>query len=352
MDDLAAASRDRSPPSWLGVALRPFEASSVAPAWIGLWIAVGYLLAHGAFDALFLAIWGFPPGESPVWQSDLWWTDLVNAALIGYLPAAQAIARRGVARDLAELRPMLRFDEGEFTALRDAATGPGGPIARLLCLAGVAIGAWFAFVDPSLSSGVTQSPGDPVFVWTLCRLMLFVWLVTRFLVYDFNTTRTYVALGRSAVEVDLLDTRSLAPFARRGQRSALAWVLFSSIFSLFWFGPVSEANLPLLAMVLSMATFAFVGPLVALRHNILAAKHAELDRLRAQIREARARADADVDSPRLANSVACYQLIESVREWPVDAANLLKFIGYLLLGLGSWLGGAVVEQMLDSALRG
>ena len=39
------------------------------------------------------------------------------------------------------------------------------------------------------------------------------------------------------------------------------------------------------------------------------------------------------------------------REWPVDAANLLKFIGYLLLGLGSSLGGAIVERILVSPLR-
>ena len=50
--------------------------------------------------------------------------------------------------------------------------------------------------------------------------------------------------------------------------------------------------------------------------------------------------------------ICYYQLIDSAREWPVDAANLLRFIGYLLLGLGSWLGGAVVERILDSAIRG
>jgi len=102
-------------------------------------------------------------------------------------------------------------------------------------------------------------------------------------------------------------------------------------------------------MVMSMATFAFVGPLVALRHNIVLTKHAELDGLREQIRAARDH--PDVASPQLANAVAYYRLVASAREWPVDAANLLKFLGYLLLGLGSWLGGAVVERILDSALR-
>ena len=90
-------TRDRSDGSWLRVARRPFEATSVAPAWVGLWIAVALVVLHAAYDVVFLAA----RGVRPFWESDLWWTQLVNAALIGYLAAAQAIARRGVARDLA-----------------------------------------------------------------------------------------------------------------------------------------------------------------------------------------------------------------------------------------------------------
>ena len=93
-----------------------------------------------------------------------------------------------------------------------------------------------------------------------------------------------------------------------------------------------------------MASFAFLGPLIALRHNIRSEKHAELERLHEQIRDARSRPEPAVESPRLANLVGYYQLIDSAREWPIDAANLL-------LGLGSWLGGAVTEQILDRVIR-
>ena len=97
-------------------------------------------------------------------------------------------------------------------------------------------------------------------------------------------------------------------------------------------------------------------PLVGVRNNIVRVKRAELERLRKEIREegepalgpAAAKSNP---SPRLANLIAYYQLVESTREWPADAANLLRFLLYLMLGLGSWLGGAVVERVLDSALR-
>ncbi len=353
MGDLAASTKDGSASSWRGASLRPFETSSIGLVCVGLSIAVGYLALHAAFDALVLALWSFPPGELPLWQMDAWWTDVVNAVLIGYLPAAQAIARRGVVRNLAELRPRLRCNDAEIRALSDAATGAGGPIARTLSLSGLALGAGLTFFDPSTTGGVTPSPSDPWFIWSLGQNSLMVWLGARFAVYDLNVTRIYLALGRNSVDIDLLDIRSLAPFARRGHRSALTWVLFSSIFSLFWLGgSAAQGNLLFLVMVLSMATFAFVGPLATLRQAIQAEKHAELERLREQIREERAQPDAALDSPRLANLVGYYQLIDSAREWPVDAANLLKFIGYLLLGLGSWLGGAVVERVLDSAIRG
>lgn len=353
MGDRAASAPDAPARPWRVLSPRRFETSSIGLAGVGLSIAVGYLLLHAAFDTLFLTVWGFSPGELPWWQSDDWWTDCLNGALMGYLPAAQAITRRGVARDLAELRPRLRCNDAEFRALSDDATGPGGPIARVLSLSGLALGAWLALGDPSMTGGASVSPSDPFFIWHLARSMLVLWLVIRFSVYDLRVTRIYLALGRKTVGIDLLDIRSLSPFARRGQRSALAWVLFSSLLSLFWLGSsAARVNLPGLVMVLSMATFAFVGPLVALRHGIQAEKRGELERLREQIRDARTQTDAAVDSPRLANLVGYYQLIDGAREWPVDAANLLRFIGYLLLGLGSWLGGAVVERILDSAIRG
>jgi hypothetical protein len=42
--------------------------------------------------------------------------------------------------------------------------------------------------------------------------------------------------------------------------------------------------------------------------------------------------------------------IESVREWPFDTPTLVRFALFLLIPLGSWLGGAVVERVVDLAL--
>ena len=99
---------------------------SIEPVWLGFGLAVGYLVSHWVFDGLFLLVGAFPDNGQPAWRSDLWWTDLVNAAQIGFLPAALRIARRGIARDLETLRSQLQCTNAEFTQIRDEISGPGG----------------------------------------------------------------------------------------------------------------------------------------------------------------------------------------------------------------------------------
>ncbi len=36
--------------------------------------------------------------------------------------------------------------------------------------------------------------------------------------------------------------------------------------------------------------------------------------------------------------------------WPFDASTLLRFALYTSLGVGSWVGGALVERVLGAAL--
>ncbi len=223
-------------------------------------------------------------------------------------------------------------------------------------LSGIVGGVWIVFIDPSVTMGSDLSLSNPSFVWTVWQIPLFIWLSFVLIVTDLIATRSYLRWGRDLIEVDLLDVQSLIPFARRGLRSALTWVVFLIIFSLFWVGnAASEHNLMLFVPVLAMAIGAYVVPLVGVHSNIVSVKRATLDRLRDEIRIERATftsTQAATDSPKLANLIAYYQLIDGTREWPIDAANLLRFFMYLLIGLGSWLGGAFVELMLDRTLSG
>jgi hypothetical protein len=215
------------------------------------------------------------------------------------------------------------------------------------------------YLDPSITMSAEASLSDPAFAWSLLRVAIIVGFLMHLIIADVRATRCFAALSRELVSVDLLDVRSLAPIARRGHRSVLTWALYSTIVSLFWLGgnTAARSNGFLLVLILGFATSAYFVPLVGIRKRIRAAKHAELGRLRDEIRSERTVAVAAAipgaeQSPRLGNLITYYQLIEHAREWPIDATNLLRLALYLVLGLGSWLGGALVERLLDGVLGG
>ena len=50
--------------------------------------------------------------------------------------------------------------------------------------------------------------------------------------------------------------------------------------------------------------------------------------------------------PSLADLVAYRGLVDAAREWPFDASTVRRFGLYMLIPLGSWLGGALVERLM------
>ncbi len=83
-----------------------------------------------------------------------------------------------------------------------------------------------------------------------------------------------------------------------------------------------------------------------------AAKQEVLEQVNARIREASARL-LEGGEPRgssdLADLVAFHDYLERVREWPLGAPTLLRGALIAALAVGSWLGGALVERLLEQA---
>ena len=207
-----------------------------APLWLGIVVVAGVLLIRCVIDGLFLTTWGFPDGVSPLWRSDLWWPEIVNAVLLGYIPAALVISRRGIGRDLVSLAPLLTRGDADVADVRAAAMRPAGYIGQAFKLVAVLGGVAIVFLDSSATRAAEQSVSNPQFIWPLVRIPVFLWCIASLIVADLIATRTYLNMGRNLLEVDLLDVQLLSPFAHRGLRSALIWVVFSLLFSLFWLG--------------------------------------------------------------------------------------------------------------------
>jgi hypothetical protein len=158
------------------------------------------------------------------------------------------------------------------------------------------------------------------------------------------------------IRIDLLDLRPLAPYARRGLRSALYWLLGSSIASLLFlrFG-LLWTHVFILIGTLSVGAIVMLQSLRAVHRRLDAEKRRELLLLRSAIQADRDEVLGDgpraVDAAsRLPGLLALEARTECASTWPFDASTFLRFSALGLLAIGSWLGGAVIEQLLGLAV--
>ena len=82
------------------------------------------------------------------------------------------------------------------------------------------------------------------------------------------------------------------------------------------------------------------------------AKRTQLDWCRdALIRERTKLQEGGAERSRIDEIVAYRDVVEGVSAWPADSATFVRFsLLYLLIPLGSWAGGAIVERFIDSLL--
>ena len=113
--------------------------------------------------------------------------------------------------------------------------------------------------------------------------------------------------------------------------------------------------LVMLASIL-VAIIALLLPARGVHDRLRAEKRRQLSQLRTQIDAVRRTmldgVAAPDDAARLPGLLALETRIETAREWPFDTNALSRFALYLLLGLGSWVGAAAVEYLLDWSLAG
>jgi hypothetical protein len=170
-----------------------------------------------------------------------------------------------------------------------------------------------------------------------------------------SESRRLSAIGRDHVRVDLLDLRCFAPLTRQGLRYALLVVGLVSILALYLYDSDKRGLFTVVlsasGVALAAAAIALTLPLRGAREAIVAAKRRELDWCDAELRRARGALESGPPAPgALADLAAWRAVIADVQEWPLDAPTLRRFVLYLALPLGSWLGGAVVEKIVDFLL--
>jgi hypothetical protein len=325
--------------------LRPFAAGA-PPFAVAAGVAVGVVVVSQLVRAWVV---GLPAG--PFWRDAYLWLDVLNGVLFAYLPTALWLLRRARLRDLRELRPHLR--EGvSYRAVADAVLRV--PPRRLL-LAG-AVGALLLGVLPIIDPGFWEGPrpalAAPIMIFFVVRMALSGWLSGHAVATEVTALKALSLAGETQTRVDLMNLRPFEVFARTGLRSAFAWVLVSSLVSLFWLGPGSgSANAFIVGLTLASVSFGVFACIYGPHRAIAAAKREAQDAVDARIARAgaalesgREPADAGV---RLADLVAWHAHLERVREWPIGAPALARAALLAALAVGSWLGGVLVEKAVD-----
>lgn len=160
-------------------------------------------------------------------------------------------------------------------------------------------------------------------------------------------------LSREITSIELTDLGRYMPFTNQGLSNAAILIGFVAPFA---FVAIVDRYLILVGSItLYGVVAALVGlflPVWALRERIQKEKvkeatwcHARIPEARAALRESKPGAGQD-----LAGLLMYSKEVSEVHAWPIAPGGFGRFALFLLIPLGSWGGGALVERLVDSAL--
>jgi len=337
---------------WLGWTERAYASVPFSPALVGAVLAGLLVLAFAVSEVALGRHHLLSDDENPGALS-LARVAVVNCLTAGYLPTAYCYLLRGYRRTLGQLQGQLDCSEAELADLRRQ-VGHYSPIAfALAVLTGIGI-------VVAMTYATTPAPVDP---WSWSALpqevrwhrVLGLWngpWVGVLFVAGAVEGRRLARLAKRVSRVDLLDLRPLRPFTHQALLNALLVAglvgigLLTVVESGFWDVVVGYWIVSVVGIAIGL-TFA----LAPLHGRIRDAKRSELDWCRNALIQERAKLrERGAGSSRIEEIVAYRGVVEGVSAWPADTSTLVRFSLYLLIPLGSWAGGAIVERLIDSLL--
>lgn len=336
------------------------HACLVAAATAATFFVPGYLLGYVPVPL---------PDASPAWPVDPYsWGAIVTSIMTGFTAVSLPYVTRRRAQDIAELDPVVPSlsarDLQELYA-RCAVASPRGRIAA------TAAGYGAGFLIPVFSVpggaqllglGQVLEPADlpqaayVAAMWFVVVVPLLIASLAKATFIMINGARLLFREIDRAIEVDPLDADALRPLANAGLRTALVLLVGEAVGTLF----LLNANIDPQGIVLFMVFIGFLAGIAAVSpamfgaRVIRRAKQRAMAPLRAAIARARERTLADPDddgaAARLGALLAYEHRLREAREMPFGTPAIGRFALYMLIPLGSWLGGAFVERLVDAAL--
>jgi len=316
----------------------------ISPLIMGVSVSAGLLLALfiseyllGRFAHLFQ-----PTGFREL--SDLR-KAVFHCLLAGYVPAAYLYALRSARSVIQELELTLTLRGGQEAVIHHRVT-------KKEFIAYGLLGVSLVVLTPYLSAQYPWIPSmwTPEIAWhRILGLVIGWWSGCFFYVAVKESVRIShtAALIRS---IDLLNLREFAPFVRQGLVNVLLAVGLMAIFSLFLLeSGMGTTFAVLLGVTMPTAVLGLLLPVLGVHRRIHEAKQSELAWALERMREARLRLKGQSSDPvrgEMADLTTYYHLIEQTPEWPFRTSTFVRVILFLLIPIGSWSGGSIVDAWL------
>ncbi len=213
---------------------------------------------------------------------------------------------------------------------------------------GTAVGLVFGLLNTEPIKAFTESPIPGVEGSISIGQLLLWWLIGLMLLSRIATARAIRGLG-AAVEVDVLRLERLRALGRAGVvdivvvAGALLLSPLQSIDAEFRWYNYRFA----IVVALPSAAFFLTWPLLPVHRRIQADRDARLRAVEAQLDQAGPAASTESLEALLAHR----DRLRTARTWPLSSATLSRVLLYLVLPPLAWAGAALVEQVIEWALK-
>jgi len=322
--------------------LRAYDALPGNPFWIGIGFAVVLILIFTAGRTLFVDTGSSSPDELRV--------AITQILMTAYCASAYAYLLMSARKTTLDLAPVAQTVPQWQTIVARAGKHPSWALPLLGA-------ASYLIIGVPVTNATTPEPTNPWYwqgwnydvFWHRGTTVFFVWWLGCFSYVTVAESLRLSRLSDNIDSLDLLELRRYQPLVRQGLTNALLVIGTVSVLSLL--GIESRYWLVLVGFWFIFTALALVGmmlPLRGMRRKIRAAKKKELEWCRQGLKASRdsLRCGA-AERQSIAEFMAYKTMIEDIRNWPFDNPTLVRFTLYLLIPLGSWLGGAFVERGLD-----
>ena len=322
--------------------LRVYDALPGNPFWIGIGFTIALLFVFFVGRALVEGADNSYPGDLRVAITHILQTAYSASAYVYLLMTARKTTH--------DLSPVARHAP-QWQSIVNRASKHS---RWVLLLVGAATYLIFGVVGTNVTTPEPVNPWD----WQGWTYDVYWHRATTVLITWWTGCLCYVIVAESArlsrlsdgiESIDLLDLLPYQPLIRQGLINALLVIGWVSIMSLL--GVESRYSLMIAVLWIIFVGLARMGmmlPLSGIRKKIRAAKDRELDWCRQTLKIARDEMKSGAgEQQSIAEIVAYRSVIEEIRNWPFDSPTMVRFTLYIMIPLGSWLGGAFVERGLD-----